>query len=86
MALAPDGKIWSAGAGGIVEWDPESEEYIKYTREQGLPSNVAYNITVSTDGDVWAGMANGTVRFTDGQWVIDKPPWMAYHRILQMFW
>ena len=68
IAEDSEGNIWSVGNGGIVRWDSETGDYVKYTHEQGLPSNVAMDVVTTVDGSVWVGMSGGIVRYAEDQW------------------
>jgi len=63
-----DGNIWGVGSGGVVKWDADTGNYVKFTRADGLLSNSARNIAITTDGAVWVGMSGGIARYEQEQW------------------
>jgi ligand-binding sensor domain-containing protein len=60
------GRLWSAGNGGIVQWDTPHGAYRKYTAAEGLPANDIAALAQSMDGKLWAGARNGYAAFFDG--------------------
>ena len=61
------GKLWSAGNGGIVQWDPRHGTYQKYTTADGLPANAITTLTQTPGGILWAGAQNGYAASFDGK-------------------
>jgi len=62
--LAPNGdRLWLAGPGaGLVRFDGTNQ--VRWTRQQGLPSDDTGPVTTSPEGDVWlAAGAEGVARF-----------------------
>lgn len=57
--------VWSAtDGGGLVRWDLDEGGYRQYLYPQdGLPSNVIYDIEPVGDGSYWLATAGGLVRF-----------------------
>jgi ligand-binding sensor domain-containing protein len=60
------GSLWSAGAGGIIQWDLGQGAYRKYTSAEGLPANRITALAQTADGKLWAGAADGYAAFFDG--------------------
>lgn len=67
LALAPDGTLWAATRGGVVEWPVGASSPVVYGEEGGLPAAVVDGIVVATDGTVWAA-GNGWVAYLDKTW------------------
>ncbi len=61
------GRLWSAGKGGIIAWDPAQGTYRKYTAAEGLPSNQITALAQDADGRLWAGAQDGYTAYFDGQ-------------------
>ena len=55
MLIDRDGDLWTGGNGGVVHWDIETGEYVKYTAENGLACNFVTAITQTPDGTLWFG-------------------------------
>lgn len=53
------GKIWIGTANGLFCFDPKSNEYDKYTIENGLPSNSISSIQSDEEGNLWISTNNG---------------------------
>jgi ligand-binding sensor domain-containing protein len=60
------GSLWSAGAGGIIQWEVGTGTYRKYTSAEGLPANQITALAQTADGKLWAGAADGYAAFFDG--------------------
>jgi hypothetical protein len=67
LAVAPDGQLWAATAGGVVRWDPASGEPTVFTEGQGIPASEAMAIDIAPDGVVWAAGTDWIARY-DGSW------------------
>ncbi len=73
VAAAPDGSIWAATAGGVVRWDPTTQNPAVHSWEaiglEAPPSAVSERsrIVVAADGIVWAGGVGWLARW-DGAW------------------
>lgn len=61
-----DGDLWTSGSGGVVHWEAETGEYIKYTTEDGLASNYVKSIAQTDDGAMWFGTCSGGISHFDG--------------------
>jgi ligand-binding sensor domain-containing protein len=60
------GRLWSAGDGGIIQWDVKQANYRKYSSAEGLPANGIAALAQSADGKLWAGASNGYAASFDG--------------------
>lgn len=55
-------KVWLGTRTGLVEFDPKTEQFKRYTKKEGLSSNIIY--TMIPHGDyLWMGTHNGLCRF-----------------------
>ena len=71
IAIDSSGNLWSAGRGGVVEWNPDGKTYRKYTTSDGLPENYVTALAVAPGGKIWAGTHAGQVSFfSAGKWTI----------------
>ncbi len=61
---AKDGNVWIATLGqGLVYYNPDSDSLQEYTMQDGLCSNVIYNMVDYGDKYLWLGTNNGISRF-----------------------
>jgi hypothetical protein len=67
LAFAPDGSLWAATAGGVVNWEIDSETPTMFTTADGLPALSAQGIDVAADGTVWVTAGDWVARY-DGSW------------------
>ncbi|MTI86779.1 MAG: hypothetical protein FH748_02290 [Balneolaceae bacterium] len=66
--IASDSTMWIGTHGGLVKFDPENEEHIKYTKEDGLAGNLVRYIEEDPKGGLWLGTADGGLSyFYDGE-------------------
>ncbi len=54
-----DGKIWIGTANGLLSFDPQTCETVKYTTLNGLPSNSISSIESDADGNLWISTNSG---------------------------
>ncbi|MBR5644595.1 MAG: response regulator [Salinivirgaceae bacterium] len=54
-----DGKIWIGTANGLLSFDPQTCEIVKYTTLNGLPSNSISSIESDADGNLWISTNSG---------------------------
>jgi ligand-binding sensor domain-containing protein len=66
LLVDQSGRLWSAGGGGILQWDVTQGTYQKYTAAEGLPANDIAALAQTTDGKLWAGARDGYAAFFDG--------------------
>lgn len=67
IALAPDGRVWIGGLGGIeVFWRGESEHRI--TTADGLPTAEVRCLEFGPDGWLWVGTSHGVTRYDGEDW------------------
>ena len=58
------GRLWfSTDRGGICCYREESDDFISYSRKDGLPDDVAYKILEDPNHNLWFGTNKGLVRF-----------------------
>ncbi len=69
VALAPDGKLWAATAGGVVEWDLELASPTVFSEVDGLGGRSVYNVAIAADGTVWAA-GDWWLAHYDGTWTV----------------
>lgn len=57
------GQIWITTENGLNLLRPSEEEFIKYTTEDGFPSNVFYTVLEDDKKALWVTTANGLVHY-----------------------
>lgn len=58
------GNVWfSTDRGGICRYNYVSDDFTRFSKEEGLPDDVAYRIVEDNDGYLWFGTNRGLVRF-----------------------
>ncbi|MEA3511356.1 MAG: hypothetical protein U9R51_07980, partial [Actinomycetota bacterium] len=67
LAMAPDGTVWVATRGGVVQWDVGGSVRAVYGEQDGLPTAGVERIVVATDGTVWA-IGWGWIAYYDETW------------------
>ncbi|MBT6146943.1 MAG: hypothetical protein HOH74_16030, partial [Gemmatimonadetes bacterium] len=78
QVLYHGGEVWCATGGGVLRYDPETAEYGRLTRLQGLAGNRVLSIAVDGAGDLWFGTEGmGLSRLRQGQTRFD-PPVLAF--------
>ncbi|MEZ5042799.1 MAG: two-component regulator propeller domain-containing protein [Saprospiraceae bacterium] len=56
----PNGYIWiSTNGGGLNRYDPETESFVHYTTQDGLPSNVVFDLAFDRQGLLWLNTLKG---------------------------
>lgn len=59
-----NGNIWfGTKGGGISRFDPESETFVTYSTDDGLPDNVVYGILEDDNGNLWVSSNKGIYEF-----------------------
>jgi signal transduction histidine kinase/DNA-binding response OmpR family regulator/ligand-binding sensor domain-containing protein len=59
-----EGVFWLATSGqGLLRWEPDVPAVRKFTRMEGLSSNILYAIYEDTHHSLWISSANGIMRF-----------------------
>jgi ligand-binding sensor domain-containing protein len=76
LLVGQDSKLWSAGNGGVIQWDPLHDTYHKYTTADGLPANRLTALTQTPGGMLWAGSQNGHAASFDGK------RWQVYSHLI----
>jgi ligand-binding sensor domain-containing protein len=70
VAIAPDGTVWAATAGGLSRYAPGRQAgvgWLTHTREntdRGLVDDEVLAVAVDGQGRIWAGTAHGLCRLT----------------------
>ncbi len=69
--LALEGNyIWAVSYGGVVRWNINTGEYIKYITADGLIDNDVRSIAIDSEGNKWFGTFHGGVSKFDGKkWI-----------------
>ncbi len=74
QVLDRDGEVWCATGGGVLRYDPDTSEYGRFTRLQGLAGNHVLSLAVDGAGDLWFGTDGaGLSRLRQGQTAFDPP-------------
>src|SRR5690606_27227232 len=56
----PDGRIWvSTNGGGLNRFDPDTDSFVHYTTQDGLPSNVVFDLAFDGQGLLWLNTLKG---------------------------
>ena len=68
LCLAVDGEdgIWAGTTAGISRFD--GVRWRRYTRVDGLPSDVVRDVCIDREGNVWIATGNGAARFDGWKW------------------
>ena len=53
------GDIWITTEGGICRLNPETEQFTRYTEEDGLPTNLTESILSGDNGEMWISTQSG---------------------------
>jgi signal transduction histidine kinase/streptogramin lyase/ActR/RegA family two-component response regulator len=78
-ALAGDGRVWLAGAGGLARLDPATGEFEALPElTKGTPITRPLSVFEHRDGALWVGHAHGLSRYDPGtkrwrHWLDDVP-------------
>lgn len=74
-SMAWDGTyLWAATAGGIVRWNPETQEKVTLAPTDGLVSSSINDIAIGVDGSIWIATDYGVSRYQiDG-----NPKWSTF--------
>lgn len=68
--LVEDNNIWAGSTDGLVRWDKVSNNYQRYTTEDGLPSLRINCLIRGHTGRLWAGTDNGLAWFNGFGWEV----------------
>ena len=69
ITLAIEGNyIWAGTVGGVVKWNINNGEYIKFTSADGLVDNVVLSIAIDSEGNKWFGTSGGVNKFDGTNW------------------
>ena len=67
IAFLSDGTAWLGTADGLYRYD--GYQWIRYSVDDGLPSNFIRSICVTRQDQVWIGTDNGAGQFVEGKFV-----------------
>lgn len=54
-----EGNLWLATNSGLIRFNYETDTYIKYTEEDGLPNNFIYGVLIEDDKHLWVSTNYG---------------------------
>ncbi len=58
------GNLWiGTGGGGLNRYDPQSDSFIQYREDDGLPNDIVYSILEDSEGYLWISTNRGISRF-----------------------
>ena len=61
------GNIWlSTDRGGLCRYNAKTDDFTRFSVEEGMPDNVAYKVLEDEEGYLWFGTNRGLVRFKPG--------------------
>ena len=58
-----DGYIWLAGNGGLLRWNPSTNEQKLFSKDEGFPDDYFYTIYPDEFGFLWMPTNKGLIRF-----------------------
>jgi ligand-binding sensor domain-containing protein len=58
-----DGLIWIGTLNGLTSFDTEKNKFVRYSKDDGLPSNETSGLLVDNFGRLWVGTTNGLCCF-----------------------
>lgn len=58
-----DSTIWVGTAGGLNKYDHDTDSFIHYTKQAGLPDNTVKSMLEDGEGNIWIGSNKGISRF-----------------------
>ena len=67
LAIDPKGRVYAATWGGIYVYDQDGNKLRRYTKADGLPTNILTSVCAAPDGTVWFGSTHGVIRLSDGR-------------------
>jgi len=68
-AVAIEGNhIWAGTTGGVVKWNINDGDYVKYTTADGLADNIVLSIAIDSTGNKWFCTSEGISRFDGTNW------------------
>jgi hypothetical protein len=74
VAVDPEGFVWTAGPGGVVQWNPRTGLPVLHTLPDGTGPLGAVDIAVGDDGDVWVTTERGISHWDGDTWLADAVP------------
>lgn len=79
LAFGPDGRLWAATSGGLVQWDTATGSFVLHTEQDGVPGRHIETVDVARDGTIWT-VGDGWIGRFDGSWQVftaDNTPELA---------
>jgi PAS domain S-box-containing protein len=85
IAQSPDGTLWfGTDGGGLCRY--RDGQFLTYTTDNGLPSNMILWLTSRRDGGIWIGTIRGLSKFADGRFTnFSTKDGMASDSIMSMY-
>jgi len=77
LAFAPDGTLWAAVTGGVVQWDITSDMPLYHSLSNDVYSHVAHQIAITSDYGVWVATNSG-IFCLDGDSDKNSAVWRTY--------
>ena len=68
LAFAPDGTLWAAVMGGVVQWDLSTDTPTYHILPGGKYVHVIHQIAITPDNIVWGATSSGIARFDGVTW------------------
>lgn len=79
LAISPDGHLWAATSGGLVQWDTATGDFVLFTEQDGVPGRDIETVEIAPDGTIWT-VGTGWIGRFDGSWQVftaDSTPELA---------
>lgn len=70
--------LWIATSSGLNYFDGRNNNFVKYTMDDGLPSNTIQAILEDKEGNLWVSSNNGLSKFIDAVDLPKKPMFINY--------
>ena len=78
------GRMYFGTTKGLNQFDPQTNQWLRYTREDGLPSNYISHLYKDRQGYIWISTLLGVARFNPGARRGPKPPLLIYLSRIQI--
>jgi len=66
------GRIWAGTQNGLNKFDQETETFIRYSEENGLPSSVIQSMIEDNSGTIWLGTVRGLICFNPDMMIFEQ--------------
>ncbi|WP_257670589.1 hybrid sensor histidine kinase/response regulator transcription factor [Parapedobacter tibetensis] len=66
LCTTPDGMVWIGSDKGLFRYDPTTEQYRRYSRQDGLSSNSVSALYLGKDNRLWVCTDGGGINVLDG--------------------